>query len=291
MTTETHAYTGPVSAQSTGAVFKHLLLPVDFSESNIAAARHVRQIASWGDSHVTLLHVGSQMAERGGVPADGTHVGRRLTRILGGASIQTIRTAGNPASAISQYADENGVDLIVMPTRGVGAVRRFVLGSVTAKVLQTAACPVLTFVADEENPTDAEPQFRHIACAVDLGPDSRGVMRSADAVARRSAAHLTVLHVSPQLEPVVGVVHDREWCSYLANVLRAEVEKVKREAGVGATVRLAGGEPAQTVAQIASELNADLLVIGRPRARGLLGRLCTHSYTIISQAPCPVLSV
>ena len=95
MTTETHAYTGPLSAQSTGSVFKHLLLPVDFSESNIAAARYVRQIASWGDSHVTLLHVGSQMTERGGVPADGTHMGHRLTRIVGGASIQTILTAGD----------------------------------------------------------------------------------------------------------------------------------------------------------------------------------------------------
>jgi nucleotide-binding universal stress UspA family protein len=116
-------------------------------------------------------------------------------------------------------------------------------------------------------------------------------MRSAEAIAKRSAAPLTVLHVSPQLEPVVGVVHDHEWCSYLANVLRAEIGKLKREAGIEAAVRLAAGEPARTVAEMTSELKADLLVIGRPRPRGLLGRLRTHSYAIMSEAPCPVLSV
>jgi nucleotide-binding universal stress UspA family protein len=126
---------------------------------------------------------------------------------------------------------------------------------------------------------------------VDLGPDSLRILKSAEAFAKRNAAPMTLLHVSPQLEPLVGVVHDREWCSYLANVLRAEIGKLKREAGIDATVRLAGGEPARTVAEMASELNADLLVIGRPRPRGLLGRLRTHSYAIISEAPCPVLSV
>jgi nucleotide-binding universal stress UspA family protein len=291
MTTETNSYAGTASAQTAGAVFKRLLLPVDFSESNIAAARYARQIAGWGDSNVTLLHVGSQAMEHGDVAGDGTYMLNRLRRILGEARVETFLTAGDPANAISQYADENGVDLIVMPSRGVGAVRRIILGSVTARVLQTAACPVLTLVADEDTPEDADPQFRHIACAVDLGADSIGIMRSAEAFARRSDAPLTLLHVSPQLEPVVGVIHDREWCSYLANVLSAEIGKLKREAGVDAEVRLAGGEPARTVSELASELHADLLVIGRPRPRGLLGRLRTHSYAIISQAPCPVLSV
>jgi nucleotide-binding universal stress UspA family protein len=291
MTTGTHAYAGLAPVQPAGAVFNHLLLPVDFSESNIAAARYARHIAGWGGANVTLLHVRSEGVENGHAPVEGTHVLDRVKRVLAGASVQTVVTAGDPANAISRYAAENGVDFIVMPTRGVGAVRRLVLGSVTAKVLQNAACPVLTLAADDSTLEDAEPQFHHIACAVDLGADSLRIMRSAEAIAKRSAAPLTVLHVSPQLEPVVGVVHDHEWCSYLANVLRAEIGKLKREAGIEAAVRLAAGEPARTVAEMTSELKADLLVIGRPRPRGLLGRLRTHSYAIMSEAPCPVLSV
>jgi nucleotide-binding universal stress UspA family protein len=290
MTTLTDLTAGFASANTAGVSFKHLLLPVDFSESNIAAARYAGQIAAWGDSHVTLLHVSEGTWSRD-VPTDATNMLDRLTRILGGASVQTVVTGGDVASAITRYADENGVDLIVMPTRGVGAVRRFVLGSVTAKVLQNAACPVLTLVADASTPEDTELAFRSIACAVDLGVGSLRIMQSAEAIARRNAAALTLVHVSPQLEPIVGVVHDREWCSYLAHVLRAEMAKLQREAGIEARVRLAGGEPARLVAEMAAELGADLLVIGRPRPRGLWGRLRTHSYAIISGAPCPVLSV
>jgi nucleotide-binding universal stress UspA family protein len=285
MTTETATYRGLAPAQTAETLFRHLLLPIDFSESNLAAARYVRQIAGWGDSHITLLHVRSE------APTESTYILHRLQQILTGLTVQTSIVSGDPANAISQYAADNGVDLIVMPTRGVGAVRRLVLGSVTAKVLQNAGCPVLTLIADGSMQEHAVPHFRHIACAVDLGPDSLRTMRRAEAIAKSCAAPMTVLHVNPQLEPVVGVVHDREWCSYLARVVRAEIEKLKREAGVDAAVRLAGGEPAQTLAEMTSELNADLLVIGRPRPRGLLGRLRTHSYSIICQASCPVLSV
>jgi nucleotide-binding universal stress UspA family protein len=285
MITEPAAYRDLAPAQTAETLFRHLLLPIDFSESNLAAARYVRQIAGWGDSHITLLHV------RSDVPTENTEILDRLQQILRGLTVQTSMVSGDPANAISQYARDNGVDLIVMPTRGVGAVRRLVLGSVTAKVLQNAGCPVLTLIADNSVPEDAEPHFRHIICAVDLGPDSLRTLRCADALAKNNAASMTILHVNPQLEPVVGVVHDREWCSYLARVLRAEIEKLKREAGVNASVRLAGGEPARTLAEITSELNADLLVIGRSRPRGVLGRLRTHAYSIICQASCPVLSV
>ena len=51
---------------------------------------------------------------------------------------------GNPADTILNYAQENGVDLIVMSTHGRSGVTRFALGSVTDKVVRTAAVPVMT---------------------------------------------------------------------------------------------------------------------------------------------------
>jgi nucleotide-binding universal stress UspA family protein len=198
MPTKTDAYAGSTSAQTAGAVFKHLLLPIDFSESNIAAARYARQIASWGYSHVTLLNVRPAGTESDHMPIQGTDMLDRLKGILDRASVQAVMTLGDPANAISQYAADNGVDLIVMPTRGVGAVRRFVLGSVTAKVLQNSTCSVLTLVAEDSRPEDAEPHFHRIACAVDLGPNSLRIMHSADIIAKQSAAAATILDVSPQ---------------------------------------------------------------------------------------------
>ncbi|WP_239616599.1 universal stress protein [Cohnella mopanensis] len=50
---------------------------------------------------------------------------------------------GNPASAILDHANENACDLIVMGNRGLGAIKEWMLGSVSHHVVQQARMPVL----------------------------------------------------------------------------------------------------------------------------------------------------
>ncbi len=50
---------------------------------------------------------------------------------------------GDPADTILQFESQNEVDLIVIATRGLGAIKRILLGSVTSKVLQLSNCPCL----------------------------------------------------------------------------------------------------------------------------------------------------
>ena len=49
---------------------------------------------------------------------------------------------GNPAALLRQEADK-GVDLLVVGSRGYGAVRRTMLGSVSAELMRSAPCSVL----------------------------------------------------------------------------------------------------------------------------------------------------
>jgi nucleotide-binding universal stress UspA family protein len=51
---------------------------------------------------------------------------------------------GNPYAEIVQYAEESGIDLIVVGTHGRGAFAHLLLGSVAEKVVRKAHCPVLT---------------------------------------------------------------------------------------------------------------------------------------------------
>jgi len=53
---------------------------------------------------------------------------------------------------------------------------------------------------------------------------------------------------------------------------------------------VAGAAP-DVVREEALQYKTDLIVIGRGALQGTLGRLRTHSYGIIRNAPCPVLSV
>lgn len=59
------------------------------------------------------------------------------------ASCVFSKTQGNPAEEIVDYADENTIDLIVIGSRGLGAVKGMLLGSVSSRVLQQANCHVL----------------------------------------------------------------------------------------------------------------------------------------------------
>jgi len=51
------------------------------------------------------------------------------------------------------------------------------------------------------------------------------------------------------------------------------------------------GDPAQVVRAAAIRRNADVVVIGRSPREGVLGRLRPNAYSIVRDAPCPVVSV
>ena len=66
-----------------------------------------------------------------------------------GLKAKSVVSEGNPADAIIEYAEKNGVDLIVMSTHGRSGVTRFAMGSVTDKVIRTAVQPVLVVTPAE----------------------------------------------------------------------------------------------------------------------------------------------
>lgn len=60
-----------------------------------------------------------------------------------GLSATLVRRRGDPAASIVDEAQKEGIDLIVMGTRGLGTAERWLLGSVSTKVLHHAPCSVL----------------------------------------------------------------------------------------------------------------------------------------------------
>lgn len=60
-----------------------------------------------------------------------------------GRKVSTIIESGDPAASIIDVADRENCDMIVICTHGMGAMKRFFLGSVTNKVVHHARIPVL----------------------------------------------------------------------------------------------------------------------------------------------------
>jgi nucleotide-binding universal stress UspA family protein len=280
-----------------------ILLPVDFSERSLGAARYAKTLADHFHAELTLLHVltpphyefgaleigGSMLTEL--YTNRAAQVEKELETFLAGelAGTEAARVVleGDPARQIVEYAHDNNAGLIVMPTHGYGPFRQFILGSITAKVLHDADCPVWTGVHLEEAPqTEARP-FQHILCAIDLGPQSCKTLEWATSMQKEFGARLTVLHVM-SVSPAAG---EGDRAREMELSIREDLARVQQRFGTQAELVVEAGDPPKVVCEIADRTKADLLVIGRGSAAGVFGRLRTNAYAIIRQSPCPVVSV
>ena len=66
---------------------------------------------------------------------------QKLTKA--GFMAEAVCQLGKPAEAIMKVASKHRADLIVMGAQGLGAIARFLLGSVSTRVVQHSSCSVL----------------------------------------------------------------------------------------------------------------------------------------------------
>jgi nucleotide-binding universal stress UspA family protein len=283
-----------------------ILLPVDFSERSVGAAHYAKNLADRFHSQVVLLHVVKPFdltigGEMSGAVASDWYANRLvearsrlegyLTRELDGVTVERVILEGDPALEIVNYAHTEHCNLVVMPTHGYGPFRRFVLGSVTAKVLHDADCPVFTGSHMVDSPPPEAIEFSSILCAVDFGPQSDKALCWAKQMAAEYNARLTVTHALPPLEVGEARYFDPSWRVILKKRAGEQMEDLMRRVSVKADVVLESGEVPSMVHDVAESVEADVVVIGRHVDAGILGRLRRNSYAIVREAPCPVLSV
>jgi len=283
-----------------------ILLPVDFSERSAGAARYARSLAHHFQAEVVAVHVLTPphyefgALEIGGSMLTELYMNRnaQVNTELGGfveAELADVRTRqvvleGEPAGKIVEFAHDEGIDLVVMPTHGYGPFRRFILGSNTAKVLHDADCPVWTGVHLEAAPAFTELPIGNILCGVDLGPQSAKALVWAGWLQQAFNARLTVIHATPN-EPESDDQMEQNWRVEVQDAAEDELLRLQRDTGVKADLLIEGGDPARVLCSAAARVNADVMVIGRGSAAGVFGRLRTNAYAIIRQSPCPVVSV
>ncbi len=135
---------------------RHILVTTDFSEASKKALPYAVALARKFEAALTLLYV-----VPGHLPADISHVGIVLEekRLIAEAHerlprfreaeldphlhVETLVVNGSPAHEICQTAEAQGADLIVISHQGYTGLKRFLLGSVTEKVVRHSPCPVL----------------------------------------------------------------------------------------------------------------------------------------------------
>jgi nucleotide-binding universal stress UspA family protein len=137
--------------------FDRVLVPVDFSELSETVARYGVELT--GPSGVTvLLHVleplplhfesafGTFVNTEGlmRIRENAQHLLEELARRFSGRNVVTELREGKPSNEILDAAKRHGAKLIVLGTHGRGGLEHLFLGSVAARVVRKARCPVLT---------------------------------------------------------------------------------------------------------------------------------------------------
>jgi len=274
---------------------KKILFPVDFSEHCIGASRFVEAMTGRFEAELVLLHV-LEPPGYYGLPETVEAAEMRLAMFQRDefryfCVRRMVEKADDAAEKILAVSRAENVDLIMMPTSGIGRYRRFILGSVTAKVLHDADCPVWTGVHLEQAPPLEALRIENIVCAVDLKPHSERVLEWAQQMSGEYQAALDVVHAIPAYETRPASYFDAELRLHLEAEGKEALQEFLNALGVEAPIHVHGGEVAHVIGCAAQRLRADLVIIGRSSENGLVGRLRANAYSIIRQSPCPVVSV
>jgi len=255
----------------------------------------VETFAGHFQAELTLLNVLEPLSYND-IPVDAAGIAEQrlseyLVQELRHFDVRRVLVEGDPATKIADYAHEHSFDLIMLPTHGYGAFRRLILGSVTAKVLHAAMCPVWTGVHMEHVPRLEDIGFRRVVCAIDLGEQSCPTAAWAKQFAAEFGAELELVHAVPEANSTPAVFGNDDRKQALIEEAEKKMQAVKDCVGADGKLFVIGDEVANAVCGCAARERADLVVIGRSVEPGVLGRLRENAYSIIRQSPCPVVSV
>ncbi|MGE0448777.1 MAG: universal stress protein [Vicinamibacterales bacterium] len=291
---------------------RRLLCPVDFSDASRHALNHATTLAGWYGSHITALHVRHPafqvepplfFAEQAEPPLTLESLEARLrewlepARSAGIPCDVVVAEGANTAARIVEQADALPADLIVAGTHGRGGFERFLLGSVTEKVVRTAKCPVFT-VPPPAVSTSQLP-FKRLLCAVDFSEPSLSAVKYALSIAKESDAHLTLAHVVEFLDFEDDLSERAFDLARYREVVETD-SKRRLDALVTDDVRtwcqpetkLLHGRAYEQILATAAAEHDDLIVMG-VHGRAAIDELLFGSTTnqVVRRATCPVLTL
>lgn len=168
-----------------------------------------------------------------------------------GVETKTHLRRGSPDEVITELADREGVDLIVVGNVGMGKASRFRLGGIAERVAHGAPCDVLIVHTREDRPEAGA--YRNVLAGTDGSATASEAARKAFELAEILEASVTLVHVG---DPLVGAI---------------VLERTAKDRPGSASVRteaLEEGDPAERIIEVAGRGDVDLVLVGN---KGIAG--------------------
>ncbi len=284
--------------------FRKILFPVDYSEACQTVAPYVQEMVGRYSAELTVVHAYAPLAAIANSELLITDPGLQakahalekdrlqqfVCQVLPGRAVECFAQLGEPGSVIDKLAEEQRADLVMLATRGHGPVRRFLMGSITAKVLHDVSAAVWTGVGAALSDHPVRIPYQSIVCALDNSNEAEAVLRAAASIASAYRAQLWILHVVPT-PPAYPDIDLEEHNLRLTAASQLMLRELKAKLGVDAPHTVIDTLLADGIHHEVVRRKADLLVTGRGHSTGTFSRLWSHLYSIIRDSPCPVLSI
>lgn len=143
-------------------MFKKILVAIDGSTAALGALKKAIELQQFADAEILLLcvfkHHSLFEASLSILRPSGMHIpdealtefatnvvnhAKEVAKQYGAANVRGFVKGGRPSSTIVQFAEEKGVDLIVMGAHGTHSKDGMFLGSVAHRVATSSKCPIL----------------------------------------------------------------------------------------------------------------------------------------------------
>jgi nucleotide-binding universal stress UspA family protein len=203
-----------------------------------------------------------------------------------GVHILTDLEQGEPYEQIVHVAAEENCDLIVMGRKGLDHLERGLMGSVTARVIGHTDKNVLVV------PENAKLAWDNILLAADGSAYCKNATTLAIDMAKEHSARLTIINVVSLNDEFLALAPDivSNMVDKAKSVVDAVVEEAKSKGLRKVESVVKEGEPYSAITKLASDRNADLIVMGTYGRKGIT-RLLMGSVTerVIGYSKCPVM--
>lgn len=283
----------PLSENALAVIVKNVAVATDFSECTERAMQHGMAVARHFGAALHVLHLVRPSAfpfSADVMPAlDDAAVrdcGRLIDRLekthqLDGIDLHRHVVQGEIHDIVSDFVQQQRIDLMVVGTHGRSGIPRLLHGSVAQQIFHCARCPVLV-VGPRSPGAGSRLQLKRILFSTDLSRESLAAVSYVLTAMRMWHTELDVLHVCAEAQSE----HSRlmsELSSQLDGLLQGSEH-------APVSCHLLTGKPAPRVLEFAHDNNEDLIVLGlKPHLYS--GSLWSHAYEIVRHAQCPVLSV
>jgi nucleotide-binding universal stress UspA family protein len=289
------------------APFENILCPVDFFPASLRAFEYALRLASNYGARIHALHVVvPPMPSAYGAPMDvgdlTTEMEKESKRMLvklraksekAGVPVETEVLIGDVDLEIHRSIESRKADLVVMGAHGRRGFERWVMGSVTERMLRRCPAPLIVIGGASKRRSTSPPRINRILVTTDFSAGTSEALAYAFSIAQECQARVTLLHVIGDLSAEVGFKRTQPMIAAIRKQLEALVPEGVRD-WCEVTTRVDAGEPHQVITETVNAKKPGLLIMnihGKGMIeRALLGRTAERVLRSVINT-CPVFLI